>query len=335
MKSKFVTLMVLLTVVLLTSCRNSLNIGYSIGEISSDRMSQESSIFEDKVKSLGGTPLMQYGYGGPIEQLKQAQTLIDADVDVLVVFPTDSYKWDNIVKEAHKKNIKVIAYERLLHYTDVDYYFSFYNQKVGSQQAEYAITHRPKGNYILLGGPEYDYNSILFMHGQKTTLLPYIENGDIKIVLEKHLNSWNPIDAFIEIESFLEKNKNIQIDAILAANDGLAGGCITALDRMLGIWDILITGADASVGGLQNILNGKQSMSVYKPFKELATLAAEEAIKLAKGEELDNINGSLNNGLKDVPAVFLETIVVDKNNIRETVIANGFVSEDQLTFPKK
>jgi D-xylose transport system substrate-binding protein len=335
MKSKCISLLFLLTVLILTSCRDSLKIGYSIGEISSDRMSQEASIFEEKVKSLGATPLMQYGYGGPDEQLKQAQTLIDAGVDVLVVFPTDSYKWDKVIEAAHKKNIKVIAYERLLHITDVDYYFSFYNQKVGSQQAEYAVAQRPKGNYILLGGPVYDYNSILFMHGQKTTLAPYIERGDIKIVMEKYLNTWSPIDAYIEIQGFLEKNKNLQIDAILAGNDGLAGGCIMALDKMLGIWDIVITGTDASVGGLQNILDGKQSMTVYKPFKDLANLAAEQAVKLAKGEKIEAVNSSINNGFKDVPSVFLETIVVDKNNIRETVVASGFVSVDRLTFPKK
>jgi D-xylose transport system substrate-binding protein len=251
------------------------------------------------------------------------------------VFPTKSYEWNNVVKAAHDKNIKVIAYERLLHYADIDYYLSFYNSEVGRQQAEYAIAKRPKGNYILLGGPEYDYNSTLFLHGQKTILRPYVEGGDIKIVLEKHLASWNPIDAYIEIHEFLTKNKNVQIDAILAANDGLAGGCIMALDRVLGKWDIVITGTDASVSGLQNILDGKQSMTVYKPVKDLAEITAEVAVKLAKGEELDEVNSSINNGLKDVPGVFLKTIVVDKNNIRETVITDGFVKEYQLTFPKE
>jgi len=306
-----------------------------MGEISSDRMSQESLIFEDNVKMLGETPVMRYGYGGPAEQLQQAQGLVNAGVDVLVIFPTDSYGWDDVVAEAHRKNIKVIAYERLLHYTDVDYYFSFYNQKVGYQQAEYAVKHRPTGNYILLEGPEYDYNSTLLMHGQKTVLQPFIDHGQIKIVLEKQLDSWNPLDAYIETQSFLEKNKNLKIDAILAANDGIAGGCIMALDKLLGEWDILITGQDASVGGLQNILDGKQSMTVYKPIKKLATFAAEGAVKLSKGEEPDNLNGSINNGKKDIPALLLETIMVDKNNIRETVIADGFVNEGQLTFTKE
>lgn len=334
MNNKVITSLFFLAVLVFFSCQNSHNIGYSMGEISSDRMSQESLIFEDQVKTLGETPLMRYGYGGPAEQLQQAQGLINAGVDVLVIYPTDSYGWDDVVAEAHKENIKVIAYERLLHYTDVDYYFSFYNQKVGYQQAEYAVKHRPTGNYILLEGPEYDYNSTLLMHGQKTVLQPFIDHDQIKIVLEKQLDSWNPLDAYIEMQSFLEKNRNLKIDAILAANDGVAGGCIMALDKVRGDWDILITGQDASIGGLQNILDGKQSMTVYKPIKKLATLTAECAVKLSKGEELDNINGSINNGKKDIPALLLETIVVDTNNIRETVIADKFVNESQLAFQK-
>lgn len=335
MKKKTLSSLFIVAILAIMACNDSLNIGYSIGEITSDRMSQESLIFENEVKAFGATPLMQYGYGGPVEQMQQAQNLIGAGVDVLVVFPTDSYGWEDVVTEAHENNIKVIAYERLLHYSDVDFYFSFYNQKIGYQQAEYAVSHCPTGNYILLEGPEYDYNSVLFLHGQKTTLQPYIESGEINVVLEKHLDSWNPLDAYIEIQSFLEQNDGMKIDAILAANDGLAGGCIMALDRMLGEWDIIITGQDATVGGLQNILDGKQSMTVYKPIKELAASAADGAVKLSKGEEISAVNGTVNNGMKDVPAVLLETIVVDKGNIRETVIADGFVNEGQLTFSEE
>lgn len=334
MERKVISLSFICFILVFPACQDSLNIGYSIGEITSDRMSRESFIFEEEVKSLGATPLMQYGYGGPAEQLQQAQNLIDAEVDVLVVFPTYSYGWEDLIEAAHEKDIKVIAYDRLLHYTDVDYYFSFYNQEVGRQQAEYAIANCPKGNYIIMEGPAYDYNSTLFMYGQKSVLQPYLESGDIKVLLEKHLDTWNAIDAYIEMQAFLEENDDVQIDAIIAANDVIAGGCIMALDRMLGEWEILITGQDASLGGLQNILDGKQSMTVYKSIKDLATLTAEAAIKLSKGEELDT-NGAIDNGLKEVPAVLLETIVVDKSNIRETVIADGFVNEDQLNFPEE
>ncbi len=332
MNRNAVILLCAVVIVALTSCQESPKVGFSLGDFSSDRLSQEPELFEEEVESLGGTASFEYGYGDPVQQLEQARNLIASGIEVLLVFPTDGDQWTEVVDEAHEAGVKVVAYERMLTNSDVDYYFSFFNENVGRQQAQYAVEHCPEGNYILLGGPVSDNNSLLFMKGQKEVLQPYIESGDINILLEKHLDTWNSIDAYNELQAFMEVN-DVKIDAILAANDELAGGSIMALDMLLGEWDILITGQDASVGGCQNIIDGKQSMTVYKPINKLAFTAAQAAVNLAKGEELDNINNTLNNGVKDVPSILLETIVVDKDNIRETVIDDGFISEDQLTFP--
>ena len=321
-----------LVVAILPSCERSTKIGFSVGDFSSDRMSQEPVFFEDEINALDAEVTFEYGYGDPAQQLEQARSLIASGIKVLVVFPTDGNNWMEVVDEAHQAGVKVIAYERMLNHTDVDFYFSFFNEDVGRQQAQYALDRKPTGNYILLGGPVSDNNSLLFMSGQKEILQPYIDNGDINIVLEKHLDTWNSIDAYNELQAFLEEN-DVRIDAILAANDELAGGCIMALDMVLGEWDIVITGQDASVGGCQNILDGKQSMTVYKSISNLAKTAALGAVSLARGEEITNTNAEVNNGQKDVPSVLLETTVVDKDNIRETVIADGFIKEDQLTFP--
>ena len=151
MNKKLIASLFILSVALFMGCKDSTKIGYSIGEISSERMSQESFILENEIDSLGATPLMEYAYRGTNEQLQQANNLIDDGVSVLVVFPTDSNDWNSLVSKAHDKNVKVIAYENLLQYADVDYFFSFDNQEVGRQQAEYAVAHRPKGNYILMG----------------------------------------------------------------------------------------------------------------------------------------------------------------------------------------
>jgi D-xylose transport system substrate-binding protein len=219
----------------------------------------------------------------------------------------------------------------MLKNADVDYYFSFFNEDVGRQQAEYAVNKRPKGNYILLGGPTTDNNSLLLMQGQKEVLKPYVEKGDIKILLEKHLATWNSIDAYNEMQTLLESHKD-GIDAILAANDELAGGSIMAIEMVQDTIDMVITGQDASLGGCQNIINGTQSMTVYKSIRNLAKEAAHTAVKLAKGEKISNAVNMVSNGTKDIPAVLLKTVVVDKNNLRETVIADGFLKEDQLNF---
>jgi D-xylose transport system substrate-binding protein len=309
--------------------QDSLKIGFSLGDFSADRWSQEPQYFSVAAREFGAKVLFEYAYGDAVKQLNQAAKLINSGVKVLVIFPTNADGWESLVETAHKAGVKVIAYDRMLINADVDYYVSFFNDEIGRQQAKYAVEHRPKGNYILLEGPTSDVNSIFVLQGQKEILKPYTDRGDIKILLEKHLDTWNSIDAYNEIQSYLDKNK-VTVDAILAANDDLAGGSIMALDMSLGTYDIVITGQDASLGGCQNILNGKQSMTTYGSIRNLAAAAAETCVKLARGEKVTSVNSSVSNGKKDIPAILLKTVAVDKNNMQETVIKDGYLKSDQL-----
>jgi D-xylose transport system substrate-binding protein len=311
--------------------QDSLKIGFSLGDFSADRWSQEPQYFSTAAREFGAKVMFEYAYGDAAKQLNQAAKLINSGVKVLVIFPTHADGWESVVETAHKAGVKVIAYDRMLINADVDYYVSFFNDEIGRQQAQYAVEHRPKGNYILLEGPTSDVNSIFVLQGQKEVLKPYTDRGDIKILLEKHLDTWNSIDAYNEIQSFLDKNK-VTVDAILAANDDLAGGSIMALDMSLGTYHILITGQDASLGGCQNILNGKQSMTTYGSIRNLAALAAETCVKLARGEKITSVNSSVSNGKKEIPAILLKTVAVDKNNMKQTVIKDGYLKADQLHF---
>jgi D-xylose transport system substrate-binding protein len=331
MIKRIITLMLSLLIIAGSNAQDSLKIGFSVGDFSSDRWSQEPQIFNEAAKSLGAKVLFEYAYGDAAKQLSQAGMLIAAGVKVLVIFPTSAENWEGIIALAHKSGVKVVAYERMLKNADVDYYFSFYNEDVGRQQAKYAVEHCPKGNYLLLEGPTNDINSFLFLKGQKEILQPYIDRGDIKVVLEKHLDTWNSIDAYNMVQSFIEKNK-IPINAIVAANDELAGGSIMALEMAQTAGNVIITGQDATVGGCQNILDGKQSMTVYKSIRNLATQAAIACVKLARDEAASNINSVMSNGKKDIPAMLLKTVVVDKNNMKQTVIAEGYLKAEQLHF---
>ncbi len=328
---RFFAFMLCLTPVMAVISQDSLKIGFSVGDFSSDRWSQEPQIFNEAAKSEGAKVLFEYAYGDAAKQLSQAGLLIAAGVNVLVVFPTSADNWEGIIALAHKSGVKVVAYERMLKNANVDYYFSFYNQDVGRQQAKYAVDHCPKGNYLLLEGPTNDVNSFLFLKGQKEVLQPYIDRGDIKIVLEKHLDTWNSIDAYNVVQAFIEKNKT-PIHAIVAANDELAGGSIMALAMSQTANAVVITGQDATVGGCQNILDGKQGMTVYKSIRNLATQAAITCVKLARGEGVSNINSIMSDGTRDIPAMLLKTEVVDKSNMKETIIAEGYLKAEQLHF---
>jgi D-xylose transport system substrate-binding protein len=314
-----------------TYAQDSLKIGFSLGDFSADRWSQEPQYFKAAARELGAKVIFEYAYGDAAKQLGQAAKLITSGIKVLVIFPTHADGWENVVETAHKAGVKVVAYDRMLENADIDYYVSFFNDEIGRQQAKYAVERRPKGNYLLLEGPTSDINSLFVLKGQKEVLKPYTDRGDIKILLEKHLATWNSIDAYNEIQSFLDKNK-VSVDAILAANDDLAAGSIMALDMSLGAYDIIITGQDASVGGCQNILDGKQSMTTYGSIRNLATEAANACVKLASGEKITSVNSSISNGNKEIPAILLKTVAVDKNNMKQTVIRDGYVKADQLHF---
>jgi D-xylose transport system substrate-binding protein len=315
-----------------SSCQKAVKIGFSVGDFSSDRWSQEPQLFEQVADSLGAEVLFAYAYGDADQQLEQVKNLLDSGIQVLVVFPTNAENWTEVVDLAHKKGIKVVAYERMLNNAGADYYFSFFNEDVGRKQAQYALEHCPMGNYVLLGGPTNDANSLLFMKGQREVLASSVEQGDVKILLEKHLATWNSIDAYNVLQAFLDSAK-LKPDAILAANDELAGGSIMALDMSLGDWsNIVITGQDASAGGCQQIINGKQSMTVYKSIRNLTHEAATGCVKLAQGKKPTNINAIVTDGSHDVPAVLLPVITVDIHNLKETVVADGFLKEDQLNF---
>jgi D-xylose transport system substrate-binding protein len=293
--------------------QDSLKIGFSLGDFSADRWSQEPQYFNAAARELGAKVLFEYAYGNAAKQLDQAAKLINSGIKVLVIFPTNSDGWEGVVETAHKAGVKVVAYDRILKNADVDYYVSFFNDEIGRQQAKYAVERRPKGNYILLEGPTSDINSIFVLNGQKEVLKPYTDRGDIKILLEKHLDTWNSIDAYNEIQSFLD-------------------GSIMALDMNMGTYDILITGQDASLGGCQNILDGKQSMTTYGSIRNLAAEAAAVCVKLARGEKITSVNSSISNGNKEIPAILLNTVAVDKNNMKQTVIKDGYLKADQLHF---
>jgi D-xylose transport system substrate-binding protein len=324
-----VLILILLTQFLAIKAQDSLKLGFSLGDFSVDRWITDRDYFKADANASGANVLFEYGYGDADQQLEQCRKLVDEGIKVLLIVPTDCEKIASAIEYAHSKNVIVIAYDRLIKNCDLDYYISFDNVKVGELQAQYAVNLKPKGNYVLLAGPKSDNNALLFLQGQHNILDPLEKRGDIVIVYEKQLIEWSSIHAFDEMQSFLDNQGN-KIDVIVASNDNLAGGAIMALDMHSDDWNIVITGQDATIEACQNILAGKQSMTVYKPIKKLAQEAASVAVKLSKGEVIDNISGILNNGIKNVPSILLEPIAVDKNNLKETVIADGFVREDKL-----
>ncbi len=297
-------------------------VGLSMDTLKEERWQRDKELFEAKVKELGGEVKTLAANGDDAVQLSQAEQLISEGVDVLVVIPHNAEASAPIVDKAHKEGIPVIAYDRLIKNADVDYYVSFDNVRVGEMQAQAIVEKAPKGNYVYIGGADTDNNAHLFRQGAMNVLKPLEEKGDIKIVYDQFSKDWKPEEALKNMENALTANNN-NIQAVVAANDGTAGGVIQALAAQGLAGKVPVSGQDADLAALQRIVEGTQTMTVYKPIKAIATKAAEMAVALAKGEKIE-ANQTVSNGKIDVPSVLLDPIAVTKENVLDTVIKDGY-----------
>ena len=328
MKSLFVTLLLLLQLISLPAFAKSIKIGLILDDLRVERWQKDRDIFVETAKSLGAKVYVQSANGNEQVQISQIENMITRGVDVLVIIPTNGEVLTNVIADAKQDKIKVLAYDRLIKNADIDLYVSFDNVKVGEMQSKALVSLQPKGNYFMIGGSPVDNNAHLFRKGQMNILQPYIDKGDIKIVGDQWADSWLPENALKIMENGLTANKN-KIDAVVASNDGTAGGAIQALEAQGLAGKVVISGQDADLAAVRRIVKGTQTMTVYKPIKALATESAKLAIQLAEGKVVKG-NSILNNGKKDVPAFLLEPIAVDKANLESTVIADGFHPKEDV-----
>lgn len=317
------------------SSDKKIKIGLSISSLRVERWPKDRDIFKAEAEKLGAEVIVQSADEDERKQNVQAENMITQGVDVLVVIPQDSVAAAEIVKAAHAEGIKVIAYDRLIRESEPDLYISFDNEQVGYLQADYLIRQKPKGNYFLLGGDPGDNNAKLLRQGQLRALQTGIDNGDIRLVADqKHWAvDWDPNDALKKTEQVLTATKD-QIDVIVASNDGTAGGAIQALEGQNLAGKVLVSGQDADLAACQRIVKGTQTMTVYKPIHLIAKEAAHAAVALAKGETIEKATQKVNNGKIDVPSILLTPIQVDKDNLDEVVIKDGFHTREKV-YPKE
>lgn len=328
-------LCVLLVSSVTTMGAKKIRIGLSMDTLKEERWQKDRDIFIAEAKKLGAEVLVQAANSDDALQISQAENLLSQGVDVLVVIPHNAEACATIVESAHKSKVPVIAYDRLIRNSDVDLYISFDNEKVGFFQASYITKLVPTGTYVYIGGSPTDNNAYMFKAGAMKVLDPLIKEGKIKLAYDQFTNDWKPEVAQSNMENALTLLNN-KVDAVVAANDGTAGGVIQALADQKLAGKVPVSGQDADLAACQRIVEGTQAMTVYKPIRVIAKAAAEAAVKMAKGEKVA-ANMKVNNGKIDVPFLALEPISVDKNNMYEAVIKDGFHKLEDVyrNVPKK
>ncbi|ABQ31174.1 MULTISPECIES: sugar ABC transporter substrate-binding protein [Acidiphilium] len=264
----------------------------------------------------------------PDTQLNQAESAISNGADVLVVDPVDGKAGAAIVNYAARNHVKVISYDRLIQDSKPDYYVSFDNTKVGELQGEYIAKHtKPGGSVMMINGAPTDPNAFDFRKGAMNVLGPLFKSGKLHLAYSVMTPDWSPQNAFEESQQALTRLHN-KVNAVLAANDGTASGVIRALQAVGLAGKVPVTGQDATNGGLTFILEGLQSMTVFKYVPEEAAAAAELAVAVATDTKppAGLLNGKTNNKMIDVPSVLLKPLVVTKANIAGSVIKSGYTT---------
>lgn len=303
-------------------------IGLSLDSLQLERWQHDRDAFVARANDLGAEVFVQSADGIDAVQVRQCENLLTQGIDVLVIVPHNGDVMASAVNSAKQQGVPVISYDRLIRNSDVDLYISFDNMRIGELQATYLLDRAPKGNYILIGGAPTDNNAHLLRDGQMKVLQPAIDAGKVKIVADQWARDWLPSEALRHTENALTQANN-NVVAIVASNDSTAGGVVQALEEQGLAGKVLVSGQDADLAAVQRVAAGTQSMTVYKPILPLARGAAEAAVKLAKKEKVES-NGSVYNGFKNVPAILLEPVVVDRANIEATVIKDGFLKREDV-----
>lgn len=306
-----------------------IKIGFAMDTVKEERWQRDHDAFEAHCKKMEVECLIRVADNKADKQANDVDNLLTQGIDVLVIAPHDATQAASMVEKAKAQGVPVISYDRLINSDKIALYISHQVPVIGRKIAEYALQKVPKGNYVMVYGASTDNNAEIMKKEQLAVLKPAVDAGDIKIVGEQNITDWKPELALNYAENALTQN-NDNIQAFVVSNDGMAGGVISALGKKNLAGKIVVTGQDAQKEALQNIAEGKQSMTVYKPIVALANAAVEAAIKLAKKEPLTT-SPFKNDALgKDVPAILLEVIVVDKNNLMDTVIKDGFAKYEDV-----
>ncbi len=314
-------LMLSVTACSLVNAAPKLLIGLSMDTLKEERWQKDRDIFVAEAKRLGATVLVQSANSDDALQVSQCENLLSQGVKSLVVIPHNAEAVASVMDSARKSKVKTIAYDRLIKNCDLDLYVSFDNFKVGVLQATYITKLVPTGTYVYIGGAPTDNNAYMFKDGAMSVLQPLVKAGKIKIAYDQFSTDWKPEVAQTNMENALTKLQN-KVDAVVAANDGTAGGVIQALAEQK--LKVPVSGQDADLAACQRIAEGTQSMTVYKPIKVIAKAAAQAAVTLAKGKKV-KANKVIDNGKnKKTPFMALTPISVDKKNLYSVVIKDGY-----------
>lgn len=306
-----------------------IKVGLSLPTQQEYRWVSDKETMEAVAAELGIELVVTVASNDAAQQATQVEQLLAQDIKVLILAPVDGAAAATLADQAAAKGIKVIAYDRMIMNTSIDVYMSFDNEIVGEMQGKFITETVPAGKYIIMAGDPADNNATLFKKGAMKYIQPLIDNGSITVIADQAVDKWDPSNAMKIVEQALVASKN-DVQAILAPNDGTAGGSIQALAAQKLDGKVPITGQDAEAAAAKRILEGTQSMTIYKDTRALGRKAIEVAIQFAKGETVDTAGKVVANGKMDIPSVLLPPEVVTKDNVKTMLVDSGYLKASDV-----
>ncbi len=324
-------LMLLFSLNFMTGCKpKSPKIGILLHSYENERWIKDKNYLVEELTRQGAKVMLEVADNDQDKQIEQARSLIENGAQVLIVVPINQDAAARIVEMAHESGVKVIAYDRLINGCKLDYYVSANSTEIGSLQASYLISLKPKGKYALICGSKYDNNSMRLFLGQMHVLQPNMEKGDIQLVYSEFTENWTSTEGSLHANRILDQNPDT-IDAIICGNDAMADGVLAVLKERGLEGKVLVAGQDAELDNVKAIISGAQTCTILKPLREMAEATAGLAVSLALEKSLDMKFTLESNGKSLVKSILIKSIVVNKNNIESTIIASGYHSAADLS----
>ncbi|SPF80638.1 D-xylose ABC transporter substrate-binding protein [Pseudoprimorskyibacter insulae] len=308
---------------------HGVTVGVSWSNFQEERWKTDEAAIKAALEAAGASYVSADAQSSSAKQLSDIENLIAQGVDALIVLGQDTQAVIPAVQAAVDEDIPVIAYDRLIEDSRA-FYLTFDNVEVGRMQAAAVLAAAPKGRYVMIKGSPTDPNADFLRGGQQEVLQAAIDAGDIQIVGEAYTDGWLPANAQRNMEQILTETSN-GVDAVVASNDGTAGGVVAALSGQ-GMQGLPVSGQDGDHAALNRVAKGTQTVSVWKDARELGKAAGEIAVALAGGSAAGDVNGAVSfttPGGNEVSAVFLKPVPVTADNLTVVVDA-GWITKDAL-----
>ncbi len=302
-------------------------VGVSWSNFQEERWKTDEAAIKAELAKSGAKYISADAGGSAEKQLADIDSLISKGAKALIILAMDKDAILPAVNKANQQKIPVVAYDRLIEAPGV-FYITFDNVEVGRMQARAILAAKPKGNYVMIKGSPTDPNANFLRGGQQEVIDAAVKKGDIKIVGEEYTDGWKPEVAQKNMEQIITKNAG-KIDAVVASNDGMAGGVVAALTAK-GIKGVPVSGQDGDHAALNRVALGQQTVSVWKDARVLGKDAAAAAVQLAGGKAVTGAS-TWSGGEKKVAlqAQFLKPIPVTASNL-DVVVKAGWIKKEEL-----